>query len=199
MPSWSLAELLHAPLHSAASQAELSTLLSLEGCLLASVAVEDLCSSARPQGTVFRSASEGGCLDRTATVQGWRVPTSFISWALLETNSAPVLCLVSPLLAGPELLSPIWSSLLETLSPRLLWHSPLTPLLFPWQLWGFPSGTKLLEDFESLSGAAVPCSWLWTSGQPRCCPCPAPGCTLPACSVDVKQLVWWRQLQDLRK
>lgn len=81
------------------------------------------------------------------------------------------------LLAGPELLLPIGPSLLEILSPRLLWL--LNPLPFPWQLCVFGSGTKLLEDFESLTGAAVPHYWLWTSG-PRCCPHPALGCTLLA-------------------
>lgn len=159
-------------------------LFSLEGCLLVRGVVGDLCSSAHAQGTVFGSVSEGGCLDPTATVQGGRSQPHLLVEPYLKQMLLLLCAWCHSLLAGPELLLPIGPSLLEILSPRLLWL--LNPLPFPWQLCVFGSGTKLLEDFESLTGAAVPHYWLWTSG-PRCCPHPALGCTLLA-----KTLLFYR-------
>ena len=96
---------------------------------------------------------------------GWGVPAVFMSWALLEADTA-----------GRELLLPVWPSRLETLSPGLLSADFSAPSL---AARGFGPGKKLLEGFESLLGATVRHSWLWTLGQPGRYPHPAAGCTLP--------------------
>lgn len=117
-----------------------------------------------PQGMVFGTASEGGCLDPTVAVQGGgSQPCSLVDPYLRQGWSCSVLRVTPSQLAQSHCcLSdfPCWLSL----SPRLPWRSLLTLLRFPWQLGRFGSGTKLLENFESLSGAAVLQSWLWTPG-----------------------------------
>lgn len=101
---------------------------------------------------------------------GCRVPdpTSFTSWAFLEANAAPTLCLAFPLPGWPRatlahLLSPVGDLFSKT---ALVLSDDSSALSL--QLWGFGSGTKLVEDFENLSGAAVPHHWLWPWGQPGC-------------------------------
>lgn len=181
--AWSLAELPCALPGSAVSW--LSFPAPLWTCLLARAAV----------GPVLFCSSLGHCVwvgdwrrmsGANAHGLGWRVPTSVISWALLQTNADPALCLVSPPPSWPRAtLAHLTFPVGDYFSKAALVLSADSSALSLATL-RFESGTKLWEGFESLSGAAVPHSCLRTLGQPGCCPCPAPGCTLP-----VETLLFW--------
>lgn len=83
---------------------------------------------------------------------GCRVPspTSFTSWAFLEANAAPALCLAFPIPGWPRAtLAP----LLETLSPRLLPCSLMAPLLCPCSSEGLGLG---LNSWRALRTSQLP-------------------------------------------